>query len=232
MSGKMECGLRPKLKEIIEEIGKLTQEGKPIEEEAFVLDEDEFRAVAFRIKDMIISCKDFEEIINEHRNNPTALIFIDPPYLTKSNNYKDKDYLPKFILRDMRRLFKSLRRAKCRIILTHYMDEHIHEYAIKAGLKATFIYVSGINMKGEPEEPTVVYTKNMDFDLSIIESDSRVIYFDDDISFEYMESEVEKHYTEEKKIKIAKAKAKAKAKAEKTAKAVADSASKGGGDGE
>jgi site-specific DNA-adenine methylase len=167
--------------------------------DVFTFDKSHLRACAYRMRGASICCGDFAKTIRAYRKSPSAFLFIDPPYLSVKNKDKDKDYLPEFGLDDMIRLLKLLRKAECQVAFTHYADEIVDGFAKDSGLIPTFAYVSQIGN----EKPTIVYMKNIQFDLDLIPDDKggKLVYIEAGISFDDMAAQISEYFASLKKDK-------------------------------
>jgi hypothetical protein len=146
-------------------ISKDIKDGKTLR-----FNESRLRICSCRIQNMSIACGDFEKAIKmntvDEEMIKRILTFIDPPYLPKRNKKGKikpyKGYLKEFTIEDMRRLFRSTRKCKNPMILTHYANKTVHNLADESGFKAYFAFRNG-------DKVEIVYMKNIDLDMQLME---------------------------------------------------------------
>lgn len=69
-----------------------------------------------KLKDVDITCKDFEEIVNAKPKGKNVLIYLDPPYVEADQK---RAYLNHFLLKDHERLAEVLKSTKHHFILSY-----------------------------------------------------------------------------------------------------------------
>jgi len=158
---------------------------------ALEVDTDQLRACSFLIKDMEISCDDFEPIIRKYKGNPRAFLLVDPPYLPDEGE-KVIGYSEEFTPEDMARLAKSMKNAKCQILFTHYLNKFVDVHMKEAGLVPVLAYVTKRDGK---EKPTIVYKKNIELKKDQDYKD-RVLLLDGDDATDFyaMKKHVNEYY--------------------------------------
>ena len=93
---------------------------------------DELSAYRDRLKNVIIEHEDFEQLIKTY-DRPTAVFYVDPPYVG-SERYYNKKY-SRFTMSDHERLCRCLKSIKGRFILSYndcnFVREMYKDYNIR-----------------------------------------------------------------------------------------------------
>lgn len=82
-----------------------------------------FRAMAERMQDVQIECRDFEKVISTY-GRPYTLLYCDPPYINAEHYY---DSTP-FTVADHERLAQALNATPAKVALSYYPHEKLDEW--------------------------------------------------------------------------------------------------------